>query len=89
LEQNLLSIVLPSLQFGQILGFSLSIEYRYEALKREVNFLEFEKRNSARIFQELSDQISDLRHRSHSLSFEEKRQMAEPHQKYIVNYLNQ
>jgi len=31
-----------------------SVEYRYERLKREVDAIEAEKRNSARIFQELS-----------------------------------
>ena len=40
-----------------------SVEYRYERLKREVDALEAEKRNSARIFQELSDQIATLHKR--------------------------
>jgi hypothetical protein len=38
-----------------------SVEYRYEKLKREVASLEGDKRNSAMILQELSDEISYLR----------------------------
>jgi hypothetical protein len=60
-----------------------SVEQRCEKLKREVDSLEGDKRNSAMILQELSDQISDLRntHDSYRLSCdEEKRQMAELHQ---------
>jgi hypothetical protein len=38
-----------------------SVEYTYENRKREVDDLEAEKRNSARIYQELSDQIATMR----------------------------
>ena len=41
-----------------------AVEQRCEKLKREVHSLEGDKRNSAIIFQELSDQISDLRNTS-------------------------
>ena len=44
-----------------------SIEYRYRALQREISSLEAEKRNSARIFQELNDQIIDLQKTCDSL----------------------
>jgi uncharacterized protein (DUF927 family) len=42
-----------------------SVEYRYETRKREVEELksESEKRNSARIYQELTDQILSMRKR--------------------------
>jgi len=39
------------------------IERRYDALKRELNTLEVEKRNSAIIYQELSDKITSLHKR--------------------------
>jgi hypothetical protein len=61
-----------------------AVEQRYEKLKREVYSLEGEKRNSTIILQELSDQISDLRNELDSCRLsceEEKRQMAELHQK--------
>jgi hypothetical protein len=61
-----------------------SVEQRCEDLKREVYSIEGDKRNSAMIVQELSDQISDLHNRSDSCRLsleEEKRQMAELHQK--------
>jgi hypothetical protein len=61
-----------------------AVEQRCEKLKREVHSLEADKRNSAIIFQELSDQISELRNTrdSYRLSCEEeKRQIAELHQK--------
>ena len=44
-----------------------SIEYRYRALQREISSLEAEKRNSARIFQDLNDQIIDLQKTRDSL----------------------
>ena len=47
-----------------------SVEYRYERLKREADALEAEKRNSARIFQELSDQIATLHKRLDSSRLE-------------------
>jgi wobble nucleotide-excising tRNase len=37
-----------------------AVELRYERLKREVDDLEANKHNSARILQELSDQISTM-----------------------------
>jgi hypothetical protein len=61
-----------------------AVKQRYESLKREVDSLEGDKRNSAMILQELSDQISDLRNTSDSCRLsleEEKRQMSELHQK--------
>jgi hypothetical protein len=36
------------------------LEYRYQRLEQEVETLEFEKRNSGRIFQDLSDQVVAL-----------------------------
>ena len=52
-----------------------AVEQRYEKLKREVHSLEGDKRNSAIIFQELSDQISELRNTrdSYRLSCEEEK----------------
>ena len=38
-----------------------SVEHKYERLKREVDDIEAEKHNSARILQELSDQIATMR----------------------------
>ena len=38
-----------------------TVEYRYERSKRELDSIEAEKQNSARILQEISDQISYLR----------------------------
>ena len=35
-----------------------TVEYRYERSKRELDSIEAEKQNSARILQEISDQIS-------------------------------
>jgi hypothetical protein len=61
-----------------------SVEYRYEKLKREEVSLQTGNHNSARTFQELSDQISDLRNTrdSYRLSCEEEKiQMAELLQK--------
>jgi hypothetical protein len=63
-----------------------SVEQRCENLKREVASLEGDKRNSAMILQELSDQISYLHNTRDScrLSCEqEKGQMGELHQKKI------
>jgi hypothetical protein len=61
-----------------------SVQWRYEKLKREEASLKAGNQNSSRIFQELSDQISDLRNTSDSCRLsleEEKRQMSELHQK--------
>ncbi|MGC2426343.1 MAG: hypothetical protein WA421_04860, partial [Nitrososphaeraceae archaeon] len=61
-----------------------TVEQRCEDLKRQVYSLEGDKRNSAMILQQLSDHISDLRNTSDSYRLsleEEKRQMAELHQK--------
>jgi transposase len=61
-----------------------AVKQRYESLKREVDSLEGDKRNSAMILQQLSDHISDLCNTSDSFSLsceEEKRQVAELHQK--------
>ena len=44
------------------------VEHKYERLKREVDDLEAEKHNSARILQDLSDQITICaKHRPYSL----------------------
>ena len=40
-----------------------SVEYIYETRKREVGDIAAEKRNSARIYQELTDQILSMRNR--------------------------
>ena len=73
---------------GKLLAIANShlpaVEQRCEDLNREVYSLEGNKRNSVMILQELSDQISDLRNTSDSCRLsceEEKRQMAELHQK--------
>jgi hypothetical protein len=61
-----------------------AVKQRCEDLKRQVCSLEGDKRNSAMILQELSDQVSDLRNTSDSYRLsceEERRQMAELHQK--------
>jgi hypothetical protein len=61
-----------------------SVQWRYEKLKREEASIKAGNHNSAKIYQELSDHISDLRNTSESyrLSCEqEKRHMAELHQK--------
>ena len=44
------------------------VEHKCERLKREVDDLEAEKQNSARIFQEISDQIATMRKRLDSVS---------------------
>jgi hypothetical protein len=61
-----------------------SVEYRCEMLKREEASLKAGNHNSAMILQELSDQISDLSNTRDSCRLsceEERRQMAELHQK--------
>ena len=61
-----------------------SVQWRYEKLKREEASIKAGNQNSAKIYQELSDQISDLRNTSESYRLsceEEKRQMTEIHQK--------
>jgi hypothetical protein len=61
-----------------------SVEYRYQELKREVNFLEACKKNSARIFQKSSEELAYLHNvlESHRSSCEEERsQMRELYQK--------
>jgi len=63
-----------------------SVEQRCENLKREVASLEGDKRNSAMILQELSDQISELsntRDSYRSSCEEERRQMGELYQKMV------
>ena len=45
-----------------------SVEYRCERRKRDLNSLEANNRNSARIFQELTDQIATMRKRLDSIN---------------------
>jgi hypothetical protein len=59
-----------------------SVEYTYETLKREVEDLEAEKRNSARIYQELTDQILSMRKRLDSLNLDCERELAQRDQLY-------
>ena len=58
------------------------VEYRCERLKREAYALEAEKRNSARIFQELTDQISTLHKRLDSIHLECEKELAQRDQLY-------
>jgi predicted XRE-type DNA-binding protein len=51
----------------------LSVEYTYETHKREVEDLEAEKRNSARIYQEINDKILSMRNMLDSLNLERER----------------
>src|ERR1051326_8005770 len=59
-----------------------SVEYTYETRKREVEDLEAEKRNSARIYQELTDQILSMRKRLDSLNLDCERELAQRDQLY-------
>ena len=51
------------------------VEHKYERLKREVDDLEAEKRNSARIFQELTDKISTMLKRLDSIHLDCEKEM--------------
>jgi hypothetical protein len=51
------------------------VEHRYERRKREVDDLEAEKRNSARIFQELTDKISTMLKRLDSIHLDCEKEM--------------
>ncbi|MGB8036014.1 MAG: hypothetical protein WCF03_19530, partial [Nitrososphaeraceae archaeon] len=62
-----------------------SVEYRCERLKREVVDLEAEKRNSARIFQELTDKISTMLKRLDSIRVECEKEVAQRDQIYQKN----
>jgi transposase len=60
-----------------------SVEYRYQELKREVNFLEVGKKNSARIFQKSSEELAYLHNvldSYRSSCEEERKQMGELYQ---------
>ena len=61
-----------------------AVEQRYENLTRQVYSLEGDKRNSAMILHELSNQITELQNTSesyHSSCEEERRQMGELYEK--------
>ena len=52
-----------------------SVEYRCERRKRELDYLEADKRNSARIFQELTDKISTMLKRLDSIRLDCEKEM--------------
>jgi len=59
-----------------------SVEYRYETRRREVEDLEAEKGNSARIYQEINDKILSMRKRLDSLNLDCERELAQRDQLY-------
>jgi hypothetical protein len=58
------------------------VEHKYERLKREVDDLEAEKRNSARIFQDLTDQIATMHKRLDSINLDCQKELAQRDQLY-------
>ena len=58
------------------------VEHKCERRKREVDDLEAEKRNSARIFQELTDKISTMLKRLDSIHLDCEKQLAQRDQLY-------
>jgi hypothetical protein len=61
------------------------VEHKCERLEREVDDLEAEKRNSARIFQELTDKISNMLKRLDSIRVECEKELAQRDQLYQKN----
>jgi predicted XRE-type DNA-binding protein len=59
-----------------------SVQYTYEICKREVEDLEAEKRNSARIYQEINDKILSMRQRLDSLNLDCEKELAQRDQLY-------
>ena len=59
-----------------------SVEYTYEICKREVEDLEAEKGNSARIYQEINDKILSMRKRLDSLNLDCEKELAQRDQLY-------
>ena len=59
-----------------------SVEYRYETRRREVEDLEAEKGNSARIYQEINDKILSMRKRLDSLNLDCEKELAQRDQLY-------
>jgi hypothetical protein len=57
-------------------------EYTYETRKREVDDFEAEKRNSARIYQEINDKILSMPNRLDSLNLYCERELAQRDQLY-------
>jgi hypothetical protein len=58
------------------------VEHKCERLEREVDDLEAEKRNSARIFQELTDKISNMLKRLDSIHLDCEKELAQRDQLY-------
>ena len=58
------------------------MEHKCERRKREVDDLEAEKRNSARIFQELTDKISTMLKRLDSIRYRVEKELAQRDQLY-------
>ena len=58
------------------------VEHKCERLKREADDLEAEKRNSARIFQELTDKIATMRKRLDSIHLDCEKELAQRDQLY-------
>jgi hypothetical protein len=59
-----------------------SVEYTYETRKRELEDLEAEKGNSARIYQEINDKILSMRKRLDSLNLDCEKELAQRDQLY-------
>src|SRR6185437_3909897 len=59
-----------------------SVEYVYETRKREAEDLEAEKRNSARIYQEINDKILSMRNMLDSINLYCERELAQRDQLY-------
>jgi septal ring factor EnvC (AmiA/AmiB activator) len=53
-----------------------AVENRYEQLKKEISLLEFDKRNSARDFQNLNDQIISMGKTLDSIHLDREKEMA-------------
>ena len=58
------------------------VEHKCERRKREVDYLEAEKRNSARIFQDLTDKISTMLKRLDSIHLDCEKELAQRDQLY-------
>ena len=56
-----------------------SVEYRCERRKRDLDSLEADNRNSARLFQELTDQITTMHKRLDSIRLDYEKEMSRLH----------
>jgi hypothetical protein len=66
-----------------------AVKNRYESLKREVGKLEGDKRNSAMVFQDLSNQISSMRNTLDSIRLEYQKEKIRLYQLYQQSFKQQ